>query len=223
MNESLHSAADLQQLYERRFAGKLEYRRRVWETLCEFFARWIDPEGSTLDLGCGYCEFINNVRSRNKLAIDMNPDSSKMASPGVSVLIQDCSQRWHVAPGLLDTVFTSNFLEHLPNKTALEATLSEAFRALKPGGRLIALGPNIKYLAGEYWDFYDHYVPLTERSVSEILQKCNFKIDLCWDRFLPYTMSDGKQYPIWMLKAYLAFPLLWKIFGKQFLVIGRKD
>jgi SAM-dependent methyltransferase len=222
MNESLHSAADLQQLYERRFAGKREYRQRVWEVLCEFFAQWIDPEGSALDLGCGYCEFINNVRSTNKLAIDLNPDASKMAIPGVNVLIQDCSERWHVPPETLDTVFTSNFFEHLPNKAALERTLGEAFRALKAGGRLIALGPNIKYLAGAYWDFYDHHLPLTELSLIEILRKCNFEIDVYWDRFLPYTMSDGKQYPIWTLKAYLAVPQLWKIFGKQFLVIGRK-
>jgi hypothetical protein len=29
-------------------------------------------------------------------------------------------------------------------------------------GRIIALGPNIHYLPGEYWDSYEHYLGLTE-------------------------------------------------------------
>jgi predicted SAM-dependent methyltransferase len=57
----------------------------------------------------------------------------------------------------LDVVFTSKFFEHLSDKPSLVATLSKAFRCLKPSGRLIALGPNIKYLPGEYWDFFDHH------------------------------------------------------------------
>jgi len=41
-------------------------------------------------------------------------------------------------------------------------------------------------------------------------------------RFLPYTMSHGRQPPTWMLRLYLTMPVVWRLFGKQFLVIGRK-
>jgi hypothetical protein len=105
---------------------------------------------------------------------------------------------------------------------ALEQTLVEAHRTLKPGGRLICMGPNIKYVPGAYWDFIDHHLPLTELSIVELMKKSGFQVEYCLDRFLPYSMAQGPQYPVWMLRAYLAFPLAWRFWGKQFLVVGRK-
>jgi SAM-dependent methyltransferase len=215
-------SSDLQKIYQARFAGQTEYRRRVWQVLCSFFSKWISGDAEVLDLGCGYCEFINTVECRRKYAIDLNPDARELADDDVTVFLQDCSAPWTVAPNSLDTVFSSNFLEHLPNKAALESTLHHAWRALRPGGSLILMGPNIKYLAGAYWDFFDHYVALTELSLSEVLNKCGFQIDICIGRFLPYSMSQGRTYPIWTLKAYLAMPWTWRFLGKQFLLVARK-
>src|SRR2546423_14060919 len=99
--------------------------------------------------------------------MDLNPDAAQHLHPAVQLLAQDCSVRWLLPDNSLNIVFTSNFFEHLPDKTALGRTLDEIFRCLKPGGKLIAMGPNIKYLPGEYWDFWDHHLPLTETSLSE--------------------------------------------------------
>ena len=222
MDSLPHSAEDLQQMYASRFEGKSAYRKRVWHELCLFFGKWIPDGAAVLDLGCGHCEFINAVKCGRKLGMDLNPDAGEFAAADVKIIQQDCSEEWAVAPGSLDVVFTSNFFEHLPSKTALERTVQGVFGALAPGGRVIALGPNIKYVPGAYWDFFDHYVPLTERSLMEVLTKCGFCIELCQDRFLPYTMSDGKEFPIWMLRTYLALPIAWRLFGKQFLVVASK-
>jgi SAM-dependent methyltransferase len=223
MNQTTHTSADLEQIYRTRFAGKSEYRQRTWTELCSFFSQWIKTDSTVLDLGCGHCEFINNVRCSQKFAMDLNPDAERLASSEVSVLKQDCSLAWPVPPESLDVVFTSNFFEHLPTKEALEKTLVEAYKALRSGGRLIAIGPNIKHLPGAYWDFFDHYLPLTELSLMEVLRKCGFEVVFCRDRFLPYTMSDGREYPTWMLRLYLKMPFAWPFFGKQFLVIARKN
>src|SRR6202030_4716595 len=102
-------------------------------------------------------------------------------------------------------------LEHLPDKAAVSAVLSHAHRCLKPGGRFIAMGPNIKYVPGAYWDFFDHYVALTELSLSEALSTSQFEIEKCVARFLPYTMSDGRQYPMSVLRLYLAMPFVWPL------------
>jgi SAM-dependent methyltransferase len=222
MPQTVHSSQDLQQIYEARFAGKAGYRQKVWGVLCSFFSQWVPKDGTVLDLGCGHCEFINSVFCRNKLAMDLNPDAGRLANADVSVIQQDCSMAWEIAPRTLDAVFTSNFFEHLPDKAGLERTLQEAYRALKPGGVLVAMGPNIKFLPGAYWDFYDHHLPLTELSLIEVLRKIGFDISGSWDRFLPYTMSDGRQYAIWALRAYLRTPLAWKVFGKQFLIVAQK-
>ena len=88
--------------------------------------------------------------------------------------------------------------------------------------RLIAMGANIKHVPGLYWDFWDHQVPFTENSLSEGLRVNGFSIDLCVGRFLPYTMSSERRYPLVFVKLYLALPFLWRLFGRQFLVIARK-
>jgi SAM-dependent methyltransferase len=223
MSDLPQSGRDLQKIYQERFAGAQDYRRRVWRELTvRFFSTWIAPDAVVLDLGCGYCEFINQIRARKKYGMDLNPDAVKHAASDVTVLQQDCSGAWQIDPGSLDAVFTSNFFEHLPTKTHLEKTLEQALRALRPNGVLIALGPNIRYLPGAYWDFFDHHIALTDRSLTEVLRKCGFTVEKGVDRFLPYTMSDQRTYPIWTLRIYLAVPLLWPIFGKQFLVIARK-
>jgi SAM-dependent methyltransferase len=218
-----HSPAELQRIYEKRFAGTSEYRSRVWRVLVEeYVGQWLPAHATVLDLGCGHCEFINNVRSERRLGMDLNPDAVQKAAAGVQILAQSCSQPWAMPDDSLDVVFTSNFFEHLSTKGALRDTLMQAWRCLRHGGRIIALGPNIRYLPGAYWDFYDHYLPLTELSLGEVMTETGFTIEEQIPRFLPYTMSRGGQPPIWMLRLYLKLTFAWPLFGKQFLVVGRK-
>lgn len=221
--EETFSGDDLQHMYEIRFKGRLTYRDKVWSVLIrDYFQQWVRLGNVVLDLGAGYGEFINHVRCGKKYAMDLNPDTVKRVSADIEVLLQNCSQMWPLPDNSLDTVFTSNFLEHLPDKQALARTLSEAKRCLKPNGRLIAMGPNIKYVPGVYWDFIDHHIPLTELSLSEALIQQGFSIEKCIDKFLPFTMASGPQYPIFFVTIYLRLHLAWRIFGKQFLVIAKK-
>jgi SAM-dependent methyltransferase len=214
---------ELARIYASRFAATSDYRRRVWQILVpEFFQRFVPEAGTVLDLGCGYGEFINTVRAKRKLAMDLNPESKNRLNPEVTFLQQNCSRTWSLDPDELDVVFTSNFFEHLPDKQTLGLTLDQAFRCLKRGGRLIALGPNYKYVGGRYWDFWDHHLPLTETSLTEGLGIRGFEIERCESRFLPYTIVGGPEYPLWMLSLYLKCKLLWRLKGEQFLVVARK-
>ena len=220
---SATSAHDLQRIYGARFAHTLAYRRKVWNVLVPaFFQKYIDTDATVLDLGCGYGEFINTVRCGKKFAMDLNPDAPKHLDSTVQFLEQDCSARWQLEDSSLHVVFTSNFFEHLSDKGALGKTLDEIFRCLAPSGKVIAIGPNIRYLAGKYWDFWDHHLPLTEKSLSEGLTSRGFQITECIAKFLPYTMVDQREYPAAFLKLYLRFPFAWQILGKQFLVIASK-
>jgi len=213
----------LKKQYQLRFGNFEKYRRDVWKILCrDFFAKYIPERSTILDIGAGWGEFINNTDAARKLAMDLNPETKDRLSSEVDILQQDCSQKWQVESGALDLVFTSNFLEHLPDKASVERTICETHRCLKDDGIVICLGPNIKFLPGAYWDFWDHHVPLTDSSLSELLKMNGFTIDLCIPRFLPYTMSTGRKPPLFLVKLYLKVPLVWPLFGKQFLIIGRK-
>jgi len=214
----------LKHLYQNRFAANREYRDRVWQVLArEFFSRWVPADASVLDLGSGYGGFINNVRAARKYAMDLNPDSRERVSAETTFFLHDCATPWPLEAGALDAVFTSNFFEHLPAKAALAATLVEARRCLRPGGRLIAMGPNIRCLPGAYWDFFDHHIPLSDASLGEALMVSGFELETMIGRFLPYTMVGGPEYPLSFLRLYLALPWLWRIFGRQFLVVAQKS
>ena len=214
---------ELSKIYHRRFVRTADYRNKVWQVLTrEFFSRWVKPDSTVLDLGCGYGEFINNIQAVRKFAMDLNPDAISHLAKNIEFLHQDCSAPWPMAENSLDVVFTSNFFEHLPDKESLNRTLRQALRALKPGGRLIALGPNIKYLHGEYWDFYDHHVYLTETSLGEAMEVEGYEIDVIKPRFLPFTMVKAPEYPMFFVRLFIALPLLWKLLGRQFLVVARK-
>ena len=84
------------------------------------------------------------------------------------------------------------------------------------------MGPNIRYLPGIYWDFYDHHIILTEASLGEALEMTGFELEYVKARFLPYTIVNVRPYPLWMVRLYLALPLLWRIKGRQFLIVGQK-
>jgi len=179
------NSSDLTQIYQSRFQGSAEYRLSVWQTLIRrFLSPWIPQDGGVLDLGAGHGEFINQVPAKKKWAMDLNPDTAGHLSQNVQFMRQDCSQPWPLPESSLDLVFTSNFFEHLPDKGCLQRTLQQAFRALRPGGHLVALGPNIRLVPGAYWDFWDHYLPLTERSLAEGGNLVGFNVE----RSLPATL-----------------------------------
>jgi len=213
----------LTEIYSRRFDAHLEYRNKVWHVLAQrFFSRYINPDATVFDLGCGYGQFINNIHCAKKYAMDLNPNARRYLAPDVTFLQQDCSQPWKLQADSIDVVFTSNFFEHLPSRDLLAATLLETRRCLRPGGRIIAMGPNTRYVGGAYWDFWDHQIALTERSMREVLELQGFQIEAVIDRFLPYTMVNTRRYPAALVGLYLTVPLAWKLLGKQFLVMGRK-
>lgn len=214
---------ELQREYARRFANQAGYRDDVWKVLtADFFQPLISPDATLLDLGCGWGEFVNNIVAAKKYGMDLNPESRDRLAKEVELLEQDASQEWPLATDSLDCVFTSNFFEHLPTKDCLRRTLEQIHRCLRPGGQLICIGPNIRCVPGAYWDYWDHYLPLTECSLGGMLELLGFRIERCVARFLPYQMSRRPPAALLLLRLYLKLPFLWWIIGRQFLVIATK-
>jgi SAM-dependent methyltransferase len=213
-----------QVIYERRFADREPYRERVWKTLVrQVFQAHIPANARVLDLGCGYGEFINSVRAGKRYAIDANPGARVRLASDIEFIEQDCAQPWPIADVSLDVIFSSNFFEHLETKEALQLTLGHAWRALRHGGLLIAMGPNIRYLSGAYWDFIDHRIPLSDRSIVEAMEIAGFSRRRVVDRFLPYNISESpRRAPPFLVSLYLRAPFVWRFFGKQFLVFVEK-
>src|SRR5512136_1360756 len=125
---------DLQRIYAARFEQTgFEKRRRVWEVLCQrFFNPLVGANKTVLDLACGYGEFINAVQGAKKLAVDLNPDAQKFLAPDVTYYRTAATDLSAIASGSVDVVFTSNFLEHLRDKSECDKVFAEVKIVLRP-------------------------------------------------------------------------------------------
>jgi SAM-dependent methyltransferase len=215
---------DLSELYKIRFAqAELPRKNAIWKVICaSFLQRFVDPAGVVVDVACGYGEFLNNIVAGRKIAVDLNLDAKKFLGPEVEFHQCKATELARVVPGIADVVMTSNFLEHLPDKKTLEEFLDQVRAALKSGGRYLILGPNLRYLPGEYWDFYDHHLGLTHLSLCEVLQLRGFRVELCIDRFLPFTTQGALPTHPWLVWIYLRVPVMWRLLGKQFFIVASK-
>jgi ubiquinone/menaquinone biosynthesis C-methylase UbiE len=218
-------AEDIKKLYRIRFPEvDRKSKNAIWRTLCRhFFSRYIKTTDSVLDIACGYGEFINNIEAAEKIAIDINKDTAELLIPDVkfhNTLATDLS---FLPDHAVNVVFMSNFLEHLPTKVDVLKVFEECHRVLKPQGKLIIMGPNIRMVPGAYWDFFDHHLPLSHFTIAEGLQLTNFDVETCIPRFLPYTTRSILPQTSWLVRLYLMFPVAWRFMGKQFFVVGSSN
>jgi SAM-dependent methyltransferase len=122
--------------------------------------------------------------------------------------------------GHFGTVFMSNYLEHLPSADAVVDQLRVARRLLRPGGRVVVVQPNIRLVGARYWDFIDHKVALTERSLEEAADLAGLRTEKLIVRFLPYSTKGRLPAHRLLIRLYLRFVLAWPLLGKQTLYIG---
>ena len=214
----------LSSIYNERFnVEDRASKARVWQVLCHhFFQRYVNTGDTVLDLGAGYCEFINNIECTRKIAVDLNPQTKDYANPDVEIMLTPSNDLHDLADESVDVIFVSNFFEHLPDKKTFMDTLQESRRVLRSGGRILILQPNIRVLGGQYWDFVDHYLPLTDRTLVEALNLIEMRVQEVRARFLPYTTkSILPQHPL-LVRLYLMVPLVHRFLGGQAWVVGVK-
>jgi ubiquinone/menaquinone biosynthesis C-methylase UbiE len=217
---------EIGKLYKNRF-DEIERHQKysIWKVLCNsFFQQYIPKDSTVLDIGAGYCEFINNIHCAKKYAVDINEDIINFANSDVKIFNTLSTDLSFLPPDSVDVVFMSNLLEHLRTKEDIIKTLSEIFRVLKPGvGKIMILQPNIRYLYKEYWDFFDHYIPLSDKSIVEVLQMIGFRVESVIPKFLPYTTKSRIPKSPFLVKVYLKTPFIWRIIGKQMFIVAKKD
>ena len=217
-------AADLlDQVYSQRFADADAARKdAVWQVLCAHLQRYVPDDGVVLDLACDRGDFIRHTRARERWAADLR-DVSRFLPDGVRFVQSDGLElAAHVPSDYFDLVFVSNYLEHLSSGEQVVEQLRVVAGTLKPGGRVLVLQPNIRLTGQAYWDFIDHKVALTERSLVEAAELAGFATETLVKRFIPYTTKG--RLPLWrsFTRAYLKFRPAWWLLGKQTLYVGRR-
>jgi SAM-dependent methyltransferase len=194
----------------------------VWRTVAEYLSTRVPPGSAVLEIGAGYCDWINSVRAARRVAVDIWTELPRFVSDGVEPVVMDISTG---LPSLgresFDVVLASNVLEHfLPEVAASVA--SDVLTLLRPGGRLIVIQPNFAHASKQYFDDYTHRSIFTHVSLPAMLRSRGFTIEQVTPRFLPYSMR-GARVPIrrWLVRAYLHSPI--RPMAGQMLVVSRKS
>jgi SAM-dependent methyltransferase len=216
-------AQELELVYGNRFSDdEAERKDALWRVICAYLQRFVPRDGAVLDLACDRGDFIRNIVAREKWASDMRDVSRHLPAEVNFVRCDGLAIARGMAPASLDVVFMSNYLEHLPSGDAVVEQLKAATQLLRPGGRLVVLQPNIKLTGPAYWDFIDHKVALTEKSLVEAAEIAGCETERLIVRFLPFTTKGRLPASPRLARAYLAFPPAWRLLGQQTLYVGRR-
>lgn len=211
----------LPELYDARFDEReVSAKDAVWREIVGFLQRYVDPTAPVLDLACDRGHFIRWAAGSERWATDIR-DVHATLPDDVRFLQASGLDLASVVPnGYFGTVFMSNYLEHLDSSDAVIDQLRVARQLLRPGGRVVVLQPNIRLVGPRYWDFIDHKVALTERSLLEAAELAELRtVDLI-TRFLPYSTKGRLPADPRLVRAYLAVRPAWLLMGRQTLYVG---
>ena len=194
-------------------------RRTVWDSLWRYYFRRIVPaDGCVLDLGCGYGDFINSVRSKRRIALDRWTGFRAHLEPGVEPVVAEVTDLRAIDDNSVDFAFASNLFEHISQDEF--ATVLKGLSAKLTGrGTLVILQPNYRYAYREYFDDYTHVSIYSHFSLADFLTAHGWEVIEVRARFLPLTVKS--RLPVWpaLIALYLALPF--KPLGKQMLVRAR--
>jgi SAM-dependent methyltransferase len=194
-------------------------REAVWRHIGRYLSRWWDPGAAIVDVGAGYCSFINNVTARRRVAVDIHDALEQHAAPGVECIQASATALGALADESFDVVFASNLLEHL-DRADIHDALAEFRRVLALGGRLILVQPNYRLRPGEYFDDYTHLTPLSDRSLTDLLQVAGFEPIDVQPRFLPLTIRSRGGGLTFLVPLYLRLP--WRPLAGQMLLVAER-
>jgi SAM-dependent methyltransferase len=191
-------------------------RHVLWKTLCEhYFQRFVKSDDCVLELGAGYGNFINHIRCRRRIAVDLWPGMLEHLQPGVEGHVGPVTDLGAIEDSSVDFVFASNLFEHLP-QSEFAKTLACLRTKMKTGATLNILQPNYRFAYREYFDDYTHLSMYSDRSLPDFLEVNGFRVTEVHPRFLPLTIKSRLPVSSTLIQLYLASP--WKPLGKQMLI-----
>lgn len=212
-------STDHEQYFATRFAEDAR-RAGMWRHLTRYVCDYVPPDASVLELGAGYCYFINAVPARRRVAVDLSDTVRRMAAPGVEAVVGDALEALRGMPDAqFDFAFASNFLEHF-DWPVLDAMAGELHRVLKPGGRFAVVQPNFRLQPGRYFDDYTHRAIFTDVSLADWLSSRGFRVTTMVPRFLPLTVKSRLGGLSFLMPLYLRLP--WRPLAGQMFVVAER-
>ena len=196
-------------------------RQIVWSTLVDcYFQNFSGNDSTVLEVGAGYCDFINNIKAQKKYAFDIWEGIRGYANKDVETIVGSAEELNKIPDGSVNLIFASNVFEHL-TQAQLAEMLKYLHQKLERNGNLVIVQPNFKYAFKEYFDDYTHCSIWTDVSLADFLHAHNWDVEYVAPKFMPLSLKS--RLPTWpfLIKLYLLLPF--KPMGKQMLLVARKN
>jgi ubiquinone/menaquinone biosynthesis C-methylase UbiE len=204
--------------YETRYSYD-KGRQKVWRAITEYLQKYVKNTDTVVDLGSGYCDFINNICAFRKFAVDINPLGKNFCDTNVDFINSTVNNISSLSNHSVDVIFASNLLEHLDDRE-LDEALKEFDRILKVGGKIILMQPNFRYAYKEYFDDYTHKKIFSHISLSNYFESKGYGVVKVMPKFLPFSLKSRLPKSYFLTKLYLAS--FFKPMAKQMLVVLQK-
>jgi SAM-dependent methyltransferase len=220
--------AGLGELYDAYFKTRFGFDPRrdlVWKEVVRWIqANYIPTNARVLDVGAGYCNFINHVVAKERTAVDVFSKFPEYAAPGIATHVASCTDLDFLETDSVDVTFASNLCEHLTRADMIRF-LSEMRRVLKRGGLLILMQPNFKYCSRTYFDDYTHIQIFTDASLYDFLEAYGFTVRRSYPKFMPVNMKSTLRLSLpglpLLVRLYLAMPF--KPLAGQLLMVAENQ
>jgi hypothetical protein len=206
------------QYFETRYAPHPD-RNRVWKAICEYLQPFIPPYSIVLEVGPGYCDFINQIQAGGKYAVDVNADVARLCGPDVQFVHATPIESIDLPPNSVDVVMASNLLEHLSPQQCSQL-FDRLDRVLKATGRVIVIQPNYFYSYRRYWDDFTHVRAFSHVSLSDFLVSRGYRLLRVEKKFLPFSFKSFLPKSYWITRLYLAS--FWRPLAAQMLVVAQR-
>lgn len=194
-------------------------RTVLWDSLWRYrFSAMVRPSDCVLDLGAGYCNFINAVVARRRIAVDAWDGFPAHLAPNIEHNVGNVTDLAFMDDCTVDFAFASNLFEHL-TQADFSAVLAGLRRKLTKDGTLTIVQPNYRYAYREYFDDFDHKSIYSHISLADFLVANGFEVFLVEPRFMPLSVKGRLPVRPLLIRAWLASPV--KPFAKQMLIRAR--
>jgi len=134
----------------------------------------IKKDKKILELGCGRGDFLNefDLFGLHAYGVDIS-DYCKKFFPNLKFKNVDLEkEKLPFDDNFFDIIYSKSIIEHFyyPDKV-----FNEAYRVLKPGGIIITLTPEWKYIYKSFYEDFTHRTPFTNVSLRDIHEMSGFK------------------------------------------------